>query len=333
MKPLLKRLRGWVLPAIALAMFAFATVSVIEPPPQAAVPPITPAHAAKDAMVGAVGVVEPSSELIAVAPELPGIVREVMVTAGAAVTKGTPLFRQDDRAQRAARETALADVQAAMAQVEAARAGLAAATVTANDEAMRMTLYKAVEDQRAISTDESDRQRFASQRAAAAAGQARAQVQVAQANLAAARARLQQVETDLGRLTVTAPITGRVLRVNVRPGEYAVAGPQSSPLIAIGADERLHVRVEIAEEDIGRVRVGAAAQGSFRGNATRIPLAFVRFEPEARSKRNLTGGGERVDTRVIEALFSFDPKASPAFVGQRMDVFIDSTPLQTAGSR
>lgn len=335
MKPLLKRLRGWVLPAIALAMFAFAAVSVIEPAPKAAVPPLPPAHASRDGMVGAVGIVEPSSELIAVAPELPGVVRDVLVQAGTHVTKGAPLFRQDARAQRAARETAAADVKAAEAQVTAARAGLAAAEITAADQATRLKLYAAVQDQRAVSTDETDRQRFASQRAAAAVKQARAQVQVAEADLAAAKARLSQIETDLDRLTVTAPIAGRVWRVNVRPGEFAAAGPQAEPLLTIGSDERLHVRVEIAEEDIGRVHTGARAEGSFRGATTnkRIPLGFVRFEPEAQNKRTLAGGGERVDTRVIEALFWFDPKAYPAFAGQRMDVFIDSAPLQTSENK
>lgn len=332
MKSLLKRLRGWVLPAIALAMFAFATISVIEPAPKAAVPPLAPAHGSRDGMVGAVGVVEPSSELIAIAPELPGVVREVMVRAGDEVARGAPLFRQDTRALQAARATAIADVNAADAQRAAVRAALASVEIAATDEAMRLKLYTDVQDTRAISTDETDRQRFASQRAAVAVKQARAQVQVAEADLAAAKARLNQIETDIDRLTVTAPIAGRVWRVNVRPGEFAVAGPQAEPLLTMGADERLHIRVEIAEEDIGRVQVGAKAEGRFRGDSANrpIPLTFIRFEPEAQNKRNLAGGGERVDTRVIEALFWFDPKAYPAFVGQRMDVFIDSAPLQTS---
>lgn len=335
MKPLLKRIRGWVLPAIALSMFAFATISVIEPAPKAAVPPLAPAHGSRDGMVGAIGIVEPSSELIAVAPELSGVVRAVLVRAGAKVAVGTPLFRLDTRAQLAARETAAANVKAAEAQLSSARAALASAEIAADDQATRLKLYTDIQDARAVSTDETDRQQFASRRAAVGVRQARAQVQVAEADLAAAKARLNQIETDLERLTVTAPIAGRVWRVNVRPGEYAAAGPQAEPLLTIGADGRLHVRVEIAEEDIGRVRASANAQGSFRGDPPNrsVPLTFVRFEPEARDKRNLSGGAERVDSRVIEALFWFDPKAHPAFVGQRMDVFIASAPLQTSEAR
>jgi HlyD family secretion protein len=136
------------------------------------------------------------------------------------------------------------------------------------------------------------------------------------------------VATDLERLVVRAPIAGQILRLNVRVGEFASAGPLASPLIAMGAVDPLHVRVQIDEEDAARISSGAPAEATLRGDATtRIPLTFVRFEPQAIPKTNLNGGGERIDTRVVEAIYSFNRGELSAFVGQQMDVYVTARPI------
>ena len=54
-----------------------------------------------------------------------------------------------------------------------------------------------------------------------------------------------------------------------------------------------------------------------------MALSFVRFEPYVLPKRSLTGDtAERVDTRVLQAVYAFAPSDFPAFVGQQVDVFI-----------
>ncbi|MBY0253403.1 MAG: HlyD family secretion protein, partial [Methylobacterium organophilum] len=159
--------------------------------------------------------------------------------------------------------------------------------------------------------------------AEAAAAQARA-------SAAAARAQAQARRVDLDRLTVTAPIAGRIFRIDVRPGEYAPAGAASQPLIAMGEDARLHVRAEFDEADAARLTRSGRAYGTLRGQANRrIPLTLVRIEPQVVEKRALSGGSERVDTRVVEAIYSFDPAAAPAYLGQRMDVFVEAAPSPT----
>jgi hypothetical protein len=66
-----------------------------------------------------------------------------------------------------------------------------------------------------------------------------------------------------------------------------------------------------------------------RGNKDiRTDLKFVRFEPFIVPKRSLTGAStERVDTRVLQAIFSFEPKDLPLYVGQQVDVYIKSEPV------
>jgi HlyD family secretion protein len=48
-------------------------------------------------------------------------------------------------------------------------------------------------------------------------------------------------------------------------------------------------------------------------------------EPYVTPKTSLTGSStERVDTRVLQVIYSFDRNALPAYVGQQMDVFIET---------
>lgn len=295
------------LPIAAAGAIGFALLTVQRPEPAIgapAVPPPSPS-ASMESAVAAVGLIEPQSETIAVAAEVSGVVRSVHVRPGDRVEAGAPLFELDRRSTLAA--------------LEAARATLRVAEVEAKDAEARRGLFSNAGGEQAFSQDQLDRVAFASERA--------------QANLAVARAEVRRLETELSRLVVRAPIGGEILRVDVRPGEFAAAGPSAEPLIAMGDTRRLHVRVQIDEEDIGRIGQGAAAEGSLRGEASRkVPLTFVRFEPQALPKRNLTGGAERVDTRVVEAVYSFDPAALPAFVGQQMDVFVAARPVTNAGS-
>jgi energy-coupling factor transporter ATP-binding protein EcfA2 len=96
----------------------------------------------------------------------------------------------------------------------------------------------------------------------------------------------------------------------------------------------IHVRVDIDETETWRIRPGHAALARLRGNPEiSAPLSFVRFEPYVLPKRSLTGGTtERVDTRVLQAIYAFAPSAFPAFVGQQVDVFI-AAPSRAAATR
>jgi HlyD family secretion protein len=417
MKLSLKLLGRVALPVVALGLIAFAVATLSPADDAVAEPPAKPATtpATKDNVVAALGVVEPSSETIAVASELPGVVREVFVQPGDLVAAGAPLFRLDARALSASLEAQMASArqaeatsassnsrvpslqanvataQAGVAQAEAGlqtargallqaqgqlanrRAAAEEARVAFADAQARLNLFSTISDPRAVSTDEKDRARFAMERARATYEQSRAAIaeaeggvavaqggvsdavariasaksaaqsaqalvaegrdsaRAAQAGSAQAAAQARVIATDLERLIVRAPIAGQILRLNVRKGEFASAGPLADPLVAMGAVDPLHVRVQIDEEDVSRIPAGAAAQATMRGDATRqIPLRFVRFEPQAIPKPNLNGGAERVDTRVIEAIYALDRKDQPIFVGQQMDVFVTARPMARA---
>jgi multidrug resistance efflux pump len=145
----------------------------------------------------------------------------------------------------------------------------------------------------------------------------------ARAEVAQAAAALQQVAVEVERATVRAPVPGTVLQVNVREGAYA---QPNSNLVLLGDVRALHVRVDVDEESAPLVRPGCRALALVKGFPDNpIPLEFVRIEPFIQPKRSLTGENtERVDTRVLQVIFKLGRSPLPVYVGQQVDVFMES---------
>jgi hypothetical protein len=117
------------------------------------------------------------------------------------------------------------------------------------------------------------------------------------------------------------------MQLKIHLGEFAPAGVLTQPLILFGSVTPMCVRVDVDENEAWRVRSDAEAIGYLRGNKNiHVPLKFVRFEPYVIPKVSLTGEAtERVDTRVLQAVFSFERGELPISVGQQMDIFIDAS--------
>lgn len=266
--------------------------------------------------VAGAGLVEASSENIAVGSPLAGTVERVHVRVGEKVAKGAPLFTLDERQVRAdlaTREAALALAEQRLPEAEAMAA----------EANFQLEQVRGLEDNRAVSREEVRRRETA-------AATARARVASARAAIVQARAEANAGRTELDRLTVRAPIAGEVLQLNARSGEFLTyAAPR--PPVVLGETSVLHIRADIDENDAWRVRPGAKAVGNLRGNADiRVDLTWVRAEPLVMPKRSLTGEStERVDTRVLQVLFAFSRGQQPIYVGQQMDVFI-AAPAPTA---
>jgi RND family efflux transporter MFP subunit len=303
----------YTLPVLAAAGFAFGVYSVVRgnQPVPVAQPAAAPANSPYPAFIAGAGIVEAKSQNIAVGTPLGGIVQRVMVKVGDKVQAGLPLFRLDDR-------EGLAELAVRKADLAKAKAGVGEAEASVTDAKTLLGLMEAVTDRRAISTEELDRRRNAHLIAKARLESARAQVLQAEAALAAA-------QTTLDRLVVRAPVDGLLLQVNVRPGEFAPAGLGAMPLMILGNLDQLHIRVDIDENDAWRFRKEGKAVAYLRGNRQfKTDLALVWVEPYVIPKKSLTGDStERVDTRILQALYSFDRSSLPAYVGQQMDVFIE----------
>ena len=263
--------------------------------------PVAPAPFA--VFVSGTGVVEPLDGSVAVGTPVAGIVAAVAVRPGDKVKPGGVLFRLDDgdvQAQRPALLAAVNEAQQRLAQVS---------------ELYQLAL--GVPDQRAVSAEE-----ILSRHSA---------VKVAQAALATARARTRQLDLEAARRTVRARVAGDVLQVNLRPGEFAQPGA-GRPLILMASGERLAVRVDVDEFEAGRVKPGAAAFAAPRGRAAlRLQLKFERIEPSIVARASLAGSGtERIDSRVLQVIYSVAPGQFAAMVGQQMDVTIEAGGVETA---
>ena len=307
-------MKRWIIPVIAGFALSLGIFSVVRTQPrrEATAPPVQPPASAFAHNVAAVGLVETSTENIAIGSHLPGVVEKVFVTVGDPVKAGAPLFKIDDRNLRAQLDQAEAAEQAANARVTVAAAAL-------DDMRLQLTFVDDLPDPRAISAQEVTRRRSAVQTA-------KAKLSEAEAEVATARAQIAMVKTELQRSVVTSPIAGEVLQVKIRTGEFAVAGATATPMILVGRAKPLYLRVDVDEHEAWRVHPEANATAAIRGNADlRTPLKFVRFEPFVLPKKSLTGDStERVDTRVLQVIYRVERDDLPIFVGQQMDVFIDA---------
>ncbi len=347
-------LRRLGLPGLAIGMFAFSVYHLLfaaERHPLTA-PRTDPPQATFRRKISAAGLVEGRQENISLGTAVSGIVTEVYVQAdhgATTITKGAPLFRVDDRhlksqlaIERSNLETAEAewmrlqqmprseDLPVSEAKTRAA----AAAKQQAQDEydrGRKMFERQAISEAEWVSrelkltrVDEEWRQAKAEEELLKA-GAWKPDLTVATARVTAARAQVAHLETEIERCVVRAPCDARVLKVNVRPGEY-VSATAGDALMVIGDLTRLHVRTQIDEQDLARFDPRLPAVGLPRGDSmTQVPLQLVRVEPFVVPKKAFTGENtERIDTRVLEVIYELAPGDRAYYVGQQFDVFIEA---------
>jgi multidrug efflux pump subunit AcrA (membrane-fusion protein) len=307
-------LKNKILPILAVIGLVVAIVVAVRsqkknPPAE---PVAQPAQAPYASYIGGAGIVEASTENIQLGTSIAGIVKTVFVKVGDTVRQGDKLFLIDDREL----EANLLVKEASLVQAEGA---LEEAKASLQDYETRFKLVQNVTDRRALSVDDFEQRKNAVLLYKAKLVSAKAEILAAQAALQAAR-------TDLDRLLVRAPVDCMVLQVNIRPGEYAQTGVLDDPLMLLGDNNLLHVRVDIDENDAWRFKPGSQAMAFMRGNSKlNCTIKFVRTEPYITPKESLTGDStERIDTRVLQVIYGFDRNALPAYVGQQMDVFIET---------
>ena len=310
--------------------------------------------------IGGVGLVEPVNEAISIGSQLPGIVEQIMVQPGDKVRAGDVLLRLDRRsaaadlgvakaellAQESRLQELLAQISIQQARLAAAKALLDQNTATESNAKREYERAISIRNSNALSEEEIDARKLNWETAKGRSLEAMARVAEAQSNLnllagepIAASIEVQKAAIELARanrekaqnhydlLTIVAPKDAVILSVKIRVGEFVPAAVLSSPFITLGVIDPLHLRVDIDESEIPRFHPGARAYASLRGQPEiKVPIEYVRTEPLVIPKRSLTGTvSERVDTRVLQVIYSADPKTLNASVGQQVDVYIEET--------
>ncbi|HHT9105006.1 MAG TPA: efflux RND transporter periplasmic adaptor subunit [Candidatus Wujingus californicus] len=307
-------IRKYLPPVLAVFGIGFAIWTVIAGNKELpSLPPVVePGAPPYRSFVAGSGIVETNTENISIGTCISGVVSEVYVSVGTKIKTGDSLFKLDDRDLKAQLEVRQSALREAEAEVKVSRATLA-------DLKDQLARAKILAGKRVISDDELERRRYAVEVAEAKLIKARTEV-------VSAKAYVNETKVNLERAIVRAPVDGDVLQVKIHTGEYALAGVTETSLMLIGNAEPLNVRVDVDENDAWRLRAGAPAVAFLRGNREiQTPLKFVRFEPFIVPKKSLTGDSvERVDTRVLQVIYSIERKDLQVFAGQQMDVYIDS---------
>ncbi len=320
-------------------------------PPIPFQPPTPPYHN----FIAGSGLVEASSENISIGAPFTALCLAVYVTPGDIVSAGTPLFKIDDRVlqaqlleTKAAKGVALANFQKLLGQprpeeVPPFEARLKQAQVNFEDQSTQQSLFESVRDKQAISVNELNQRRFATDLAQYQVAEAQADLdlklagawirdlEISAMQIEEADKRVGVISTDIDRTTVRAPIDGQVLQVKIRPGEISQPPFQEDPMVLFGSIDPISIRVDIDEDDAWRMRAGAPATAFLRGNSKiSATLQFERIEPYIIPKTSLTNETtERVDTRVLQVIYNFKREGQPIYLGQIMDVFIEAPPYRT----
>lgn len=313
-----------------------------------------------DRYIGGTGIIEPAGEAINIGAQVPGIVYELRVKPGDRVTKGQILFVVDDRASRANLKVAQANLAAQKAKLLELQGQIApqrarVETTTAQLEQSRASMRNAQQEflraksivGNGVSVEELELRQLNVQLAEAKVNEAEARnrealgnlellagkttapsILVQQAAVEQAQANVEKEEIEVQLRTIVAPRDATVLQVKIRVGEFVPAALLTTPLLTLGVTDPLHVRVDIDESEIPRFDTSAKAFASVRGRPeVKVPLELVRVEPYVVPKRTLNGGvSERVDTRVMQLIYSVAPEVIGAIPGQQVDVYIQEVP-------
>jgi multidrug resistance efflux pump len=347
------------LPLLAVAGVTFAIYTVVQgaipkPPSRPVAEPSTRPDPIR--MISGAGLVEARRENIPIGINVPGVVIEVFVKKGDHVKKDAPLFRVDDRefkAQLRVREAELASAEAQYHKLKAAprpedvppaEAAAEEARAKLNDCEAAMGRTERLYNRQMAPASDYDKDRFAYYAAKASLARALAELErikrgtwkedleIAKAAVEMARSQVESIKINIERLTVRAPSDGEVLQLNVRLGQFAALAWRE-PMIVLGDVKRLHVRVDIDENDVPLFDKNAEAVAFLKGRSKgKFPLKVEYVEPYMIPKQSLTGANsDRVDTRVLQVVYALpDERPVDVYVGQQMDVFMKASTSRIA---
>lgn len=273
-------------------------------------PFVSPIHPPFENFIFGVGIIETESENIEVGTLIEGVIENILVKKGDKVKKDQALFILDNR-------HALTDLQIKQSSLKFSKAALEEAKASLQAAINKFKFVSHIADQRAISKEDYITRQDNLTLARKNVENVKASVEVAEAELSQA-----QAITDF--YIVKAPIDCEIMQINIHKGEQT--SKKETPLMLVGNVKSYHIRVDIDEYDAWRFSKDEPAVAFLRGNPqyhTVLKLEYV--EPYVVPKKFLTGGyTERVDTRVLQVVYSFNPKEMPAYLGQEVDVYIKS---------
>jgi HlyD family secretion protein len=249
------------------------------------------------------------------------VLATLLVKEGDDVTKGQLLATVGSTQVVQAKVTeAGAELNFRLREAEATRSTTEEACVRA-DVALREADRRArLHAQGVAGEEEADSAAGEAEARAASCTAARTAVQAADARIEVARASLARHEAEYQRTNLYAPIDGRVLEINTKPGERI----DLEGVLELGNVNRMYAIAEIYETDIRYIRVGQKATVS--SAALEKPLSgsvkLIRQKVEKQDEIG-TDPAARKDARIIEVKILLDDSAPAAsLTNLQVDVVI-----------
>lgn len=260
--------------------------------------------------VSALGRLEPENGIIHItAPSTPeSITFAVLATLN--VKEGDDVSKNQLLGTTSAAQVMKAKVSEAQARLEFSLRQAEAARSTAQEACVRANVALQEADRRArllaqgvAGEEEAESAKGEAEAKAASCNAGRTAVRAADANIEVARANQNRIEAELQRAYLYAPIDGRVLKVNARPGE--IIGHDG--VLELGNVSRMYAIAEIYETDIRHVRIGQKATISSAAIEKTLggTVKFIRQKVEKQDEIG-TDPAARKNARIIEVKILLD---------------------------
>lgn len=297
--------------------------------------------------ISGVGIVEPKSGNIHVSSSFNRLVEKINVSVNQQVKKGDVLFQlySDDlsallKIKQQEYETGQANLQKLQAlprseDLTIANESLDKAQAVLSEAKAQYDMVANLSNPRAISKEEQDKRYYRYQQAEAELKEAQAQFQkiksgawqpelkVAQQEVEQLKAAVDATELEIQRTYVKSPLNGTVLKINIHEGE--LLDPNKTAMV-LGDIEELYLRVSIDQYNVTLFHANGPAVAFRQGDhTTEFPLKLIRIDPIMIPKKYLTNDvNEKVDSQVVEIIYSIAKKDADLIIGEQMDVYINA---------
>jgi HlyD family secretion protein len=210
--------------------------------------------------VNASGKVYPEVE-VKISPDISGEITELNVEEGDSVTKGQVLARIYADIYALQRDEASSRVQQTSASVRNTQESLEGLRANQEQAQMNYDRNKKLYEDKVISKAELEQFETSLRSAKANLRAAEQTLQSLQATVQGSRVGLSRADKDLGRTTLTAPMSGVISSLKVKEGER-VAGNSfniGTEMMTVADMSIIEVRVDVGENDIVKIHIGDSA--------------------------------------------------------------------------
>jgi HlyD family secretion protein len=272
--------------------------------------------------VTASGKIYPEVE-VKISPDISGEIVELTVEEGDSVRRGQILARIYADIYSTQRDQAAAEVNRQEAMTANSSAELESLKSTLDQAQNTYNRQKKLLDDKVISKAEFEQAETSLRTAQASYNAALQAIRSNKASEQSARATLSRAYKDLGRTTITAPMSGVISLLSVKKGER-VAGNSfnvGTEMMRVADMSVMEVRVDVGENDVPKVKLGDSAlievdaysNRKFKGIVTQIASSSKGVSQVSSATTDVTNYEVRI--RLLYSSYSdlFDPKRPKHF--------------------